>query len=121
MFRLPSVVISNVARRVFRPAISVSSTVQQRRSYAAKDLQFGAEARQHMLQGVDILADAVAITMGPKVLFILFGCDGPGSSAIGGDKSYLTFHQAHGITCLLYLVCLCVYVSVEGFEILCCI
>ena len=67
MLRLPSAVVSNVARRVFRPAVSVSSSLQQRRHYAAKDIQFGAEARQHMLQGVDVLADAVAVTMGPKV------------------------------------------------------
>jgi chaperonin GroEL len=33
----------------------------------AKDIKFGAEARVLMLQGVDILADAVAVTMGPKV------------------------------------------------------
>ncbi|KAG9349325.1 hypothetical protein JZ751_027768 [Albula glossodonta] len=35
------------------------------RSYA-KDLKFGADARALMLQGVDVLADAVAVTMGPK-------------------------------------------------------
>ena len=33
----------------------------------AKDIKFGSEARVLMLQGVDILADAVAVTMGPKV------------------------------------------------------
>jgi len=32
----------------------------------AKEIKFGTEARVLMLQGVDILADAVAITMGPK-------------------------------------------------------
>ncbi|KAM4698330.1 60 kDa heat shock protein, mitochondrial [Rhinophrynus dorsalis] len=32
----------------------------------AKDVKFGAEARALMLQGVDLLADAVAVTMGPK-------------------------------------------------------
>ncbi|CDW59388.1 chaperonin protein heat shock protein60 [Trichuris trichiura] len=36
------------------------------RAYAAKDLRFGAEARASMLTGVDLLADAVAVTMGPK-------------------------------------------------------
>lgn len=36
------------------------------RTYA-KDLKFGAEARAAMLSGVDLLADAVAVTMGPKV------------------------------------------------------
>ena len=33
----------------------------------AKDIKFGLDARVLMLQGVDILADAVAVTMGPKV------------------------------------------------------
>ncbi|CAB3245912.1 unnamed protein product [Arctia plantaginis] len=35
------------------------------RSYA-KDVRFGPDVRSLMLQGVDILADAVAVTMGPK-------------------------------------------------------
>ncbi len=33
---------------------------------AAKDVRFGGEARQRMLRGVDILADAVHVTLGPK-------------------------------------------------------
>ncbi|HEY0283038.1 MAG TPA: chaperonin GroEL [Rhizomicrobium sp.] len=33
---------------------------------AAKDVRFGADARERMLRGVDILADAVKITLGPK-------------------------------------------------------
>ena len=33
---------------------------------AAKDVKFGAEAREKMLRGVDILADAVRVTLGPK-------------------------------------------------------
>src|SRR5437899_5016836 len=33
---------------------------------AAKDVKFGADAREKMLRGVDILADAVRITLGPK-------------------------------------------------------
>uniref|UniRef100_A0A2K5MFH4 60 kDa heat shock protein, mitochondrial n=1 Tax=Cercocebus atys TaxID=9531 RepID=A0A2K5MFH4_CERAT len=32
----------------------------------AKDVKFGADAQALMLQGIDLLADAVAITMGPK-------------------------------------------------------
>merc|ERR1719430_2084130 len=35
------------------------------RTYA-KDVRFGGEARAEMLKGVNILADAVAVTMGPK-------------------------------------------------------
>src|SRR3546814_9457749 len=32
----------------------------------AKDFKFGADARTRMLRGVDILADAVKVTLGPK-------------------------------------------------------
>jgi chaperonin GroEL len=33
---------------------------------AAKDVRFGSDARARMLRGVDILADAVKVTLGPK-------------------------------------------------------
>jgi chaperonin GroEL len=33
---------------------------------SAKDLKFGGDARHLMLQGVDLLTDAVAVTLGPK-------------------------------------------------------
>ena len=33
---------------------------------AAKDVRFSDDARQKMLKGVDILADAVKVTLGPK-------------------------------------------------------
>ena len=33
---------------------------------AAKDVRFGEDARSRMLRGVDILADAVKVTLGPK-------------------------------------------------------
>lgn len=55
MYRLP---------RVLR---SQNLTPLLRRAYA-KDVRFGPEVRGLMLQGVDILADAVAVTMGPKVI-----------------------------------------------------
>jgi hypothetical protein len=48
-------------------------TVAQARAYAAKDLTFGTEARARLLRGVDRLADAVAVTMGPKVWSVCFG------------------------------------------------
>lgn len=54
MYRLPNVLRSSAARQLVV------------RSYA-KDVRFGAEVRALMLQGVDVLADAVAVTMGPKV------------------------------------------------------
>src|SRR5919202_1528333 len=33
---------------------------------AAKDVRFGANARERMIRGVDVLADAVKVTLGPK-------------------------------------------------------
>lgn len=48
-----------------RSAISKKFTPALARCYA-KDLKFGSDARALMLQGVDLLADAVAVTMGPK-------------------------------------------------------
>jgi len=33
---------------------------------AAKDVKFGSDAREKLLRGVDILNDAVRITLGPK-------------------------------------------------------
>lgn len=58
MLRLPAVL------RHVRPASALAP--QLTRAYA-KDVKFGADARALMLQGVDLLADAVAVTMGPKV------------------------------------------------------
>src|SRR5213595_1378127 len=33
---------------------------------ASKDVKFGADARDRMMRGVDTLADAVKVTLGPK-------------------------------------------------------
>src|SRR6201987_3723777 len=33
---------------------------------AAKEVRFGGDARQRMLRGIDVLADAVKVTLGPK-------------------------------------------------------
>lgn len=51
--------------RLSRSAVSRSAKFC--RFYSAKDLKFGAEARAQMLAGVDMLTNAVAVTMGPKV------------------------------------------------------
>ena len=45
----------------------VASRSSWRINYAAKDVKFGVEARALMLKGVEELADAVKVTMGPKV------------------------------------------------------
>jgi hypothetical protein len=61
--------LANSVRLVNKSVIGLSSVVSQSSRPYAKDVRFGAESRRPMLQGVDILADAVAVTMGPKVRF----------------------------------------------------
>lgn len=39
------------------------------RDYAAKDVRFGIECREAVLAGVNKLADAVQVTLGPKVCY----------------------------------------------------
>lgn len=41
--------------------------LQAVRAYASKDVRFGVEARESVLRGVNKLADAVQVTLGPKV------------------------------------------------------
>ncbi|ESQ51914.1 hypothetical protein EUTSA_v10016427mg [Eutrema salsugineum] len=65
MYRL----VSNIASkaRIARNCTSqVGSRLNSTRNYAAKDIRFGVEARASMLRGVEELADAVKVTMGPK-------------------------------------------------------
>lgn len=66
MYRVPRLMLSRpaLAQRLLRPTINAAPAVHQR-AYA-KDIKFGAEARAQMLAGVDLLADTVAVTMGPK-------------------------------------------------------
>lgn len=47
--------------------IQIGTRASWTRNYAAKDIKFGVEARAMMLKGVEDLADAVKVTMGPKV------------------------------------------------------
>lgn len=46
--------------------LRIGSRLSWSRNYAAKDIRFGVEARALMLKGVEDLADAVKVTMGPK-------------------------------------------------------
>lgn len=55
--------------RIAQNTRQVSSRMSWSRNYAAKEIKFGVEARALMLKGVEDLADAVKVTMGPKVLF----------------------------------------------------
>ncbi|CAA7045690.1 unnamed protein product [Microthlaspi erraticum] len=64
MYRL----VSNLASkaRIASNTRQVSSRMSWSRNYAAKEIKFGVEARALMLRGVEELADAVKVTMGPK-------------------------------------------------------
>src|SRR5215472_14575964 len=55
--------MNNHASAEARTPINLNRRANQ---MAAKDLRFGADAREKMLRGVDILADAVKVTLGPK-------------------------------------------------------
>ena len=46
---------------------ATSGVVRQCVRGMAKDLRFGNDARAEMLKGVNMLADAVSVTLGPKV------------------------------------------------------
>ena len=62
MHRIPCILRSSLAKRISPSLV---------RCYA-KDIKFGADSRALMLQGVDILTDAVSVTMGPKVNGIIY-------------------------------------------------
>jgi len=47
-----------------RPAQQLVAT--QRMNFAGKDIKFGTDARALMLEGCDMLADAVQVTLGPR-------------------------------------------------------
>ena len=71
MYRLPSLIrpASRLCSpKVLAPRLAVGFSTSQQQQ-AAKELKFGADARSNMLKGVDVLTDAVAVTLGPKVQY----------------------------------------------------
>ncbi|KAE8681195.1 Chaperonin CPN60-2 [Hibiscus syriacus] len=65
MYRFASSLPSKV-RLAKNNAQLIGNRLSWSRNYAAKDIRFGVEARALMLRGVEELADAVIVTMGPK-------------------------------------------------------
>lgn len=55
------------AASLLRTPVARQATRHYLARHYAKDVKFGTEVRALMLQGVDVLTDAVAVTMGPKV------------------------------------------------------
>ncbi|XP_052171211.1 chaperonin CPN60-2, mitochondrial-like [Diospyros lotus] len=58
--------LASRARGARNGTYQIGSRLAWSRNYAAKDVKFGVEARALMLRGVEELADAVKVTMGPK-------------------------------------------------------
>jgi hypothetical protein len=52
---------------LFVCALQLALQTQQCRGFAAKEIQFGSEGRASMQRGVERLANAVQVTLGPKV------------------------------------------------------
>ncbi|XP_015892245.2 chaperonin CPN60-2, mitochondrial isoform X1 [Ziziphus jujuba] len=58
--------LASKARLIKNSTQQIGSWPSWRRNYAAKDIKFGIEARALMLRGVEELAEAVQVTMGPN-------------------------------------------------------
>ncbi|XP_068634429.1 chaperonin CPN60-1, mitochondrial [Aristolochia californica] len=58
--------LASKAKSVRHGTQQMGNRLNWRRNYAAKEIKFGLEARALMLKGVEDLADAVKVTMGPK-------------------------------------------------------
>ncbi|XP_075479129.1 chaperonin CPN60-like 2, mitochondrial [Primulina tabacum] len=66
MYRATAAIASSFRSSTSRNLVKVCSRVVSSRNYVAKDINFGTGARAAMLAGVDELAEAVKVTMGPK-------------------------------------------------------
>ena len=81
---------SKVARRV----VGGSSATRVARRYAHKDVKFSNEGRASILAGVDVLANAVSVTLGPKGLFHPFCGAAPGVDRQQGGTSLSSSRMA---------------------------
>ncbi|XP_020575162.1 chaperonin CPN60-like 2, mitochondrial [Phalaenopsis equestris] len=66
MYRVAAALASSVARASVSKNQVWGGRILLRRDYSAKDVNFGVGVRAAMLQGVNELAEAVKVTMGPK-------------------------------------------------------
>ncbi|CAM8911695.1 unnamed protein product [Rhodiola kirilowii] len=66
MFRAARALASSTAKIARSQNNQIGSRLSSQRNYAAKDIRFGVDARALMLRGVEELANAVKVTMGPK-------------------------------------------------------
>src|SRR3954467_9721693 len=52
--------------RNLAPTGSIQTSRTRNKNMAAKEVRFGGDARARMIRGVDVLADSVKVTLGPK-------------------------------------------------------
>lgn len=57
--------------RTLAPRLGASFSTSSKYD-SPKEIKFGADAKSLMLQGVDLMADAVGVTLGPKVSIFMF-------------------------------------------------
>ena len=65
---------------------------------AAKDVRFSGDARERMLRGVNILADAIKVTLGPKGRNVVL------DKAYGASRANLTFLAAIWLPFLEFVI-----------------
>lgn len=70
MNRLSRCLKQSVSGQNVTPRLAAAFSTSQQAP--AKEIKSGAEARALLMQGVDQLADTVAVTLGPKVCCIIF-------------------------------------------------
>ena len=61
--------LSKSSSQVTRRVVGGSSATRIARRYAHKDVKFSNEGRASILAGVDVLANAVSVTLGPKGMY----------------------------------------------------
>jgi hypothetical protein len=96
----PTVMLSRSAVRAAAAAARTPVRVVTRGM--AKDIRHGREAREPLLRGVNILADSVAVTMGPRV-----------SALLPATDRHLTSPLEHRLT----LHCSCMHNGIVGIQL----
>ena len=64
--------LSKSSSKVARGVVGGSSATRVARRYAHKEVKFSNEGRASILAGVDVLANAVSVTLGPKGVLYIF-------------------------------------------------
>ena len=122
-------VSSSSSRSLRRASAKAARAVLARGAH--KEIRFSNEGRASILKGVDVLANAVSVTLGPKGLFfsvslcscyprVLLTCPVAHRSE-RYHRAVVWWSQNHqGLVFFLILSCICVPLHVSPSETLCC-